>query len=69
MKKKICFQTSDGAFPITLYQTGRDRFTVVYGLQGKRDLDYSAAAHELGACIMHSAACEGKLDNRESGER
>jgi hypothetical protein len=63
-KQKVC-----GDFEIRLEQQGKDRFTVVYGLQVKKDLDYAAAASELGACIMHSLALEGKLDNRARGER
>ncbi len=78
MKNALCFATG-GANPfkdaprgsqlIELRQQGRDRFSVRYGLQLKTGLDYSAGAHELGACIMHAAACDGLLDNREKGER
>lgn len=64
-KKTECFHTGD----VTLYQTGRDRFTVVYGKQVKKGLTYADAASELGACLMHQAACDGVLDNRERGER
>lgn len=67
---RTCFkQKVSGNFEIRLEQQGKDRFTVVYGLQVKKDLDYATAAAELGACIMHSLALEGKLDNREKGER
>lgn len=65
MKKTECFHT--GA--VTLFQTGRDRFTVVYGKQVKKGLTYADAASELGACLMHQAACDGVLDNRLPGER
>lgn len=78
MKSVLCFATG-GANPfkdappgsqlIELRQHGRDRFSVRYGMQIKKGLDYSAAALELGACIMHDAACDGILDNRENGER
>ena len=34
--------------------------------QIKNNLTYAEAAAELGACIMHAAACEGKLDNGEA---
>ena len=64
-----CYTFENGAFPIHLDQQGKDRFTVVYGLQVKNDLDYSEAAMELGSCIMHALACEGKLDNRMQHER
>lgn len=59
-----CYTFEHGAFPIHLERQGKDRFTVVYGLQVKKDLDYGEAAMELGSCIMHTLACEGKLDNR-----
>lgn len=53
---------------IELQQTGIDRFTVVYGLQVKTGLDYSKAALELGACIMHLQSCNGEIDNRTRSE-
>jgi hypothetical protein len=68
MKKQLCFETEAAGFPIRLEQTGVDRFTVTYGKQIRRGLDYKRAALDLGAAIMHAAACEGKLDNREKGE-
>jgi hypothetical protein len=55
-------------FKIKLEQNGFDNFTVVYFKQITRDLNYAQAAHELGECIMHALACEGRLDNREPGE-
>lgn len=66
--KKLVWKTTI-AWDITLTQQGRDRFTVQYGAQVKKDMDYVAAAHELGACIFHALACEGNLDNRKKGER
>lgn len=68
MKKQICHSTLGLSFPITLSQLGKDSFEVTYGKQTKTRLNYSQAAHEYGACIMHALACEGKLDNREKGE-
>ena len=67
MKKTLCYSLPEAK--ISLEQTGLDRFTVTYFLQVKDQLNYSQAAHELGACIMHHLACEGKLDNRERGSR
>ena len=64
-----CYTFENGAWPIHLDQQGKDRFTVVYGLQVKKDLNYGEAASELGSCIMHALACEGKLDNRMKYER
>ena len=70
MKAQICFRWNDNnVAPVTLIQTGVDSFTVTYGLQIKKNLRYSAAATELGACIMHALACDGKLDNRKKGEK
>ena len=69
MKKQTCFELKDAAYPIKLEQTGIDSFTVTYGKQVKARMTYGTAAWELGSCIMHAAACEGKLDNREKGEK
>jgi hypothetical protein len=59
----------DEACGVRLIQTGKDRFTVVYGKQVKADLNYAQAAAEYGRSVMHALACEGMLDNRERGER
>lgn len=48
--------------PVELTQQGKNRFTVTYGNQVRRDLGYADAASELGACLMHSAACAGKIN-------
>lgn len=69
MKKTTCYEVTVAGFTIRLIQTGIDRFTVQYGLQVKKRLTYEEAADELGECLMHALACEGKLDNREKGER
>lgn len=50
-------------FDVSLSQRKADDFLVCYGLQRKSGLSYEAAASELGACIMHALACEGKLNN------
>lgn len=63
MKIKTCYQIKDLPFGITLEQTGKNSFTVTYGLQVSTGLTYSQAAKELGLCIMHAAACAGTLDN------
>lgn len=67
MKKVLCYSLPEAS--ITLEQTGLDRFTVTYFLQVTDQLNYSQAALELGACIMHYLACGGKLDNRERGKK
>jgi hypothetical protein len=41
------------------------RFRVTYGKQVTDNMDYRAACFELGACIMHSLACDGLIDNTE----
>lgn len=68
MKKTICFEVVISGMPITLFQCGKDKFTVQYWKQIKTNLTYARAASELGANIMHALACEGKLDNREKDE-
>ncbi len=63
-KPRICHTTTIvDSWPITLIQQGKDRFTVTYGKQTTKDLNYSQAAYEYGACIMHALACEDLLDN------
>lgn len=68
--EKTCFEIDINGFPIRLILTdedpegedGYDRlFRVEYGLQKKGNLDESQATRELGACMMHALACEGKL--------
>ena len=74
MKNTLCFATGGtnhykgaprNSQLIELRQHGNDRFSVRYGLQLKTHLTYENAAMELGACIMHAAACDGLL---EAGE-
>ncbi len=60
---RICYNNLD--YDIKLLQSGRDNFTVVYGKQVKKKLNYGDAASELGAAIMHAAACDGILDNSD----
>lgn len=63
------FATGTGAASgISLTQTGIDRFTVQYGLQISKNLDYGRAARELGECVMHRLACESLIDNRTRAE-
>ena len=53
---------------VSLTQDGFDRFTVKYGKSVRRDLDYAAAAAEFGSCVMHQAACDGRIDVRSRRE-
>lgn len=56
----IIFETKIG-YEIKLLQITKDSFCVTYGKQISVGLTYSQAAQELGECIMHALACEGKL--------
>ena len=64
---KICWRDKEA--DITLRQVGVDRFTVIYGKQIDKDLNYAEAAEMLGEVIMHALSCQGLLDNREKGEK
>lgn len=55
--------------PLQLEQRGKDNFRVTYGKQVDDNLNYGEAAAKLGQALMHSLACDGKLDNRAKGER
>ena len=55
--------TIPNQYPVSLEQSTSGRFTVRYGLQVKRGLDYSDAAKEFGLCVFHALACSGELDN------
>ena len=71
MPRRKCFEipATEIAFGIGLYQLGVDRFEVVYGKQIHTDLTYGQGCDKLGQAIFHALACDGKLDNRERGER
>ena len=66
--KHLCAEYTDGDYPVQLYQIGFDRFIVQYGKQVKRTMSYAEAGVEFGLCVMHSAACAGKLDSRTRTE-
>lgn len=68
-KKIEVYKVEGGAFSLKVEQTGKDRFTVTYGLQVRRGLTYTQAACEFGYCLFHLMACEGRLDNRMPGEK
>jgi hypothetical protein len=60
--KKLIHETLGLGFPLQLFKTGKDSYTVVYGKQVNAWLDYAGAAHEYGECLMHALQCLGKLD-------
>lgn len=57
----IVFETEIAGFKIRLWKFRPDSFGVEYGAQLNISLDYGQAAKELGECIMHALACEGKV--------
>lgn len=52
----------DPAHAIRLEQKPSGLFRVTYGLHVRECLHYMEAAHEVGECLMHALACEGKLN-------
>jgi hypothetical protein len=60
---KTIYTTSNFDFQIEVKQSKNSRFTVIYGQQIKRGLSYEEAAKELGECIFHALACQGKLED------
>ena len=62
MKRKLVYEVSDLDYPVRLIQTGVDSFTVTYGMDITKNLNYQQAAAAYGGCIMHSATCVGKLN-------
>ena len=47
------------AYPIAV-ERGWGTYNVKYGAHVVSGLSYEEAAHELGECIFHALACEGK---------
>lgn len=62
-KAKEIYAIKDIDFPLQLLQQKRNRFTVIYGLQIKKDLSYTEAAREFGYCLLHNLACAGRLED------
>lgn len=69
MKTTTCINLETLAFPVKVEQNGVDRFTVTYGMQVKKNLNYVQAAHEFGECVFHALACDSLLDNSEKRSR
>jgi len=63
----VCFNHDEpGQYPVKLEQhegpiASSPRFRVTYGKQVRDDLNYAAAAREVGYCLMHQAGCAGTL--------
>ena len=53
------FRLDSFGFPITV-ERGERTYRVKYGAHVVSRLSYVEAAHELGECIFHALACEGK---------
>ena len=59
------FKTEIAGYEITLQKGAEGVFIVCYGYQQYKTNSYEQAAKELGKCIMHALACEGKLFDGE----
>ena len=55
------FKTEIAGYEITLMQDNKGTYLVQYGYQRYVTENYSAAAKELGLCIMHALTCDGKI--------
>lgn len=68
-KKPACAVYGPAAYgnpwTIALTQQGHELFTVIYGLEVKTRLNYENAAAAFGEAVMHYAACESLIANRE----
>lgn len=61
---RLCWKATLAGFRITLSQGGSGKlYTVTYGKQTHPFLDYTEAAKELGECIMHALAVEGRIED------
>jgi hypothetical protein len=63
MKAQKVYENKEFDYDIVLKQTGKDRFTVLYGMQVDSGLDYCEAAAKIGQAILHALCCQGKMDN------
>jgi hypothetical protein len=65
IKKRMVYDSSGGLalpFGIEVWRSGKDRFEVHYGAQVKDGLTREQASSELGNCLFHAFACDGRLD-------
>ncbi len=63
MKHQLIHEVTNLDYDVILVQTGKDSFSVRYGLQIKNNLSYLEAATEYGLCILHSASCSGLIND------
>lgn len=58
-----CFELNNFSIKLEQHETQNPKatFKVTYGLQVRSNLEYGQAAKELGECIFHALACDGKL--------
>ena len=61
----IVFKTEVAGYEITLQQNSKGEFIVSYGYQQYKTDSYKQAAKEIGVCILHALACEGKIEVKE----
>lgn len=61
--RKVFDLYEDGWIKVEQKESKSALLRVTYGKQIKSNLTYAQAAKELGECIFHHLACEGKLDN------
>lgn len=59
------FKTEIAGYEITLQQNSKGEFIVGYGYQQYKTDSYKQAAKEIGVCILHALACEGKIEVKE----
>lgn len=61
MATVICTQQIEGQFPVSIIKTGRT-YTVTYGAQETKKLNWSQAAREFGNCVFHAIECAGLIN-------
>lgn len=59
------FSIKIAGYEINLLKNTKYDYIVQYGRQQYAPKYYAEAAEELGRCIMHALACEGKLNEEE----
>ena len=66
---KLIYEFTEGLdTPVSIAQCHNDTYIVFYGAERIECYDYSHACGQLGASLMHSLACAGRLDLEEQNE-